>query len=199
MSRESPSAGWREVYREMGVDEATDDGGDGWDWNPSIVTPDGEEVHIERTESMSDQREREVARVLKDSGAMTRPEIQRRLGSNHGLVRGSLDDLRAQGYVASRRDGQHIVYWWVGNDKGREAPRRGPTDTDLLDEIRRLADGFIPPSKDEMRIDGRFSKDIYNTRFGSWNNAVEAAGFDPRTPGVKKHEQRTAVEGTDGD
>jgi len=55
------------------------------------------------------------------------------------------------------------------------------TRAEILDHIRRLADGDEPPTHEEFRRDpaapaGATARD----RFGSWNAAVEAAGFEPR-------------------
>ena len=56
---------------------------------------------------------------------------------------------------------------------------RIPKDT-ILNEIRRLAtkDGTSPTAA-EMRSEGKFTVTIAQDRFGSWNEAVEAAGYDP--------------------
>ncbi|MBX0296841.1 homing endonuclease associated repeat-containing protein [Haloarcula nitratireducens] len=50
----------------------------------------------------------------------------------------------------------------------------------LIDEIRRLAteDG-TPPTAADMRSEGEFTVTIAQNRFGSWNEALEAAGYDP--------------------
>lgn len=49
---------------------------------------------------------------------------------------------------------------------------------DLLAEIQRLADGDTPPSATDMRADGAYTDVTYHHRFGSWREALEAAGFD---------------------
>jgi hypothetical protein len=50
----------------------------------------------------------------------------------------------------------------------------------LLDEIRRLAtENGTPPTAAEMRSEGNFTVTIAQNRFGSWNEALEAAGYDP--------------------
>lgn len=54
---------------------------------------------------------------------------------------------------------------------------------DLLDELRRLADGETPPSVKEMKEQGQYSWPTYSNRFGSWNEAITAAGFEPRPAG----------------
>lgn len=56
------------------------------------------------------------------------------------------------------------------------------TDDELLEEIRRLADslGRHPPTKPDMDEHGEYYSRSYRLRFGSWSEAVERAGFEPR-------------------
>ncbi|MFC7230519.1 homing endonuclease associated repeat-containing protein [Saliphagus sp. GCM10025308] len=63
---------------------------------------------------------------------------------------------------------------------GEQATRKNPSTGELLTEINRLADGDEPPTTHEMNAEGRYSSGIYVDRFDSWNEAVKAAGFDPR-------------------
>jgi len=51
----------------------------------------------------------------------------------------------------------------------------------LIDEIHRLADelGRTPEAVD-MREQGRFSAGVYDTHFGTFNNALEELGYEPR-------------------
>ncbi len=51
---------------------------------------------------------------------------------------------------------------------------------ELLDEIRRLADGRNnPPTAAEMKDNGNYSDTTYQNRFGSWNKALREAGYNP--------------------
>ncbi|QSG10738.1 HNH family endonuclease [Halapricum desulfuricans] len=51
----------------------------------------------------------------------------------------------------------------------------------LLNEIKRIADDLgHTPTKREMSTYGEFSPLTYRHRFGSWNEALEAAGFESR-------------------
>lgn len=53
----------------------------------------------------------------------------------------------------------------------------------LLYELHRLADEYSkPPTKQQLRKHGVYSESTYTKRFGSFNNAIEAAGFEPREP-----------------
>jgi hypothetical protein len=55
--------------------------------------------------------------------------------------------------------------------------------SELLAEIRRLADGSDPPSQAEMDTDGAYAPETYRSRFGSWTAALREAGFTPPTHG----------------
>lgn len=57
------------------------------------------------------------------------------------------------------------------------------SDEELLKEIQQLAEDGIPPQKREMNEDGNWSARTVIRHFGSWNRAVQAAGFDVRTVG----------------
>lgn len=50
---------------------------------------------------------------------------------------------------------------------------------ELISELNRLAEelGHVP-RQDEMRDQGNWSAMVYQERFGSWNDALQAAGFD---------------------
>ena len=59
---------------------------------------------------------------------------------------------------------------------------RNVSEEDLLSELQRLAQelGHIP-RRDEMRDQGKWGGAIYQDRFGSWNEALAAAGFEPNS------------------
>lgn len=54
--------------------------------------------------------------------------------------------------------------------------KRAPTE-DLLDALRELG-GDTPPSAPECRDDGEYGPKVYQRRFGGWNDALLAAGYD---------------------
>jgi hypothetical protein len=59
------------------------------------------------------------------------------------------------------------------------------TEEALIDELRRLHDALgVPPRTVDMGRHGRFSPALYADLFGSWDEALEAAGIDgePRRP-----------------
>ncbi|WP_435099884.1 homing endonuclease associated repeat-containing protein [Halorubrum sp. N11] len=55
------------------------------------------------------------------------------------------------------------------------------SSTALLDELQRVADAHAtPPRYRDMDAHGEYAARTYVNRFGSWNDALEAAGFTPR-------------------
>jgi len=64
--------------------------------------------------------------------------------------------------------------------KSRGRPRKY-SDDEMLSHIRRLADGDRPPTRAEFNSDERAPRcRTVGRRFGSWADAVWAAGFDPQ-------------------
>jgi hypothetical protein len=59
------------------------------------------------------------------------------------------------------------------------------SDAELLEEIDRLADGGDPPTYKKFNSNADHSASTAAKRFGSWNEAVVEAGYQPRNP---KHE-----------
>ena len=60
------------------------------------------------------------------------------------------------------------------------------SNTELLAEIHRLADEFgHPPTLNEVREYGEYAATTYYNRFGSWQEAVQAAGYESREPDSK--------------
>ena len=58
------------------------------------------------------------------------------------------------------------------------------SEATLFAEIDRLADEIgQPPTFTEMQSMGKYSPGTYHRRFGSWNAALEAAGYEPASPG----------------
>ncbi|MFC6723291.1 homing endonuclease associated repeat-containing protein [Halobium palmae] len=72
-----------------------------------------------------------------------------------------------------------------GERLGEMAASGDPFRAELLAELRRLRHDLdrIPSSRDLDRF-GAYSKTPYRTRWGSWNNSLEAAGLS-RNPGGK--------------
>ena len=51
-------------------------------------------------------------------------------------------------------------------------------ESKLLEEIQRLAEKYgRPPSSSEMQEDGKYCRDAYFSRFGSWEAALNRAGY----------------------
>ena len=58
------------------------------------------------------------------------------------------------------------------------APDSKIPTSELIAELRRLGGDDEPPTAAEMRAEGAHWARTYRDRFGSWNEALEAAGFD---------------------
>lgn len=73
---------------------------------------------------------------------------------------------------------------------------RGPqyTEEELIEDLRDLADQLerYPPLKRDMNEQGNHSARTYQLRFGSWSDAVSAAGFTPRKKGQNYEERPKA-------
>jgi hypothetical protein len=63
-------------------------------------------------------------------------------------------------------------------------------DEVLLAEIRRLASEMEKtPSEEDMMAHGNHSINTYKTHFGTWNEAVEAAGLDPNPDRTERSQE----------
>lgn len=90
---------------------------------------------------------------MRDHGAFTAKTYQTRFGSWP-------DALAAAGFEPNKR-----------------GPAKIPDDV-LIGELQRLADELgTTPTKTDMRYHGEFSTNVYQDQFGSWNNAIMAAGL----------------------
>ena len=69
-------------------------------------------------------------------------------------------------------------------------PRNKIPEGGLIAELRRLADELgHTPSVSEMNELGEYSHMPYVQRYGSWSDAVEAAGFESNNPGRRIPEE----------
>ena len=88
---------------------------------------------------------------MRDRGAFTAKTYQKRFGS-------WTDALAAADFEPNKR-----------------GPSKIPTEA-LVEELQRLADELgTTPTKTDMSNHGDFSPDVYQDRFGSWNDAITAA------------------------
>jgi len=72
---------------------------------------------------------------------------------------------------------------------------RSYTDSEIRDHIRRVADGDRPPTMQEFRADEQApSATAAINHFGGWNDAIEAAGFEPRESGTNVSPNRISRE-----
>ena len=88
-------------------------------------------------------------------------------------------DLKDRGKISQQTFINHFGSW---NEAVRAAgyePHTPHTRDELLEEIHRLADGNTPPTSTQMKAEGKYSPGTYHRRFGSWNNAIREAGYEP--------------------
>ncbi|GAB3330106.1 hypothetical protein GCM10027355_36450 [Haloplanus salinarum] len=77
----------------------------------------------------------------------------------------------------------------------RRPDRKKRSDQELLAELTRLADELDQlPSGRDMDEHGAFSRITYRKHFGSWNEALEQAGFDRRRPKRQVPEEELIAE-----
>jgi len=53
------------------------------------------------------------------------------------------------------------------------------TEEEVIEEISRLATDGTPPTAEQMDAEGAYSARTCGDRFGTWNGAVRAAGYEP--------------------
>jgi hypothetical protein len=59
------------------------------------------------------------------------------------------------------------------------------SNEDLIEELQRLAEEVgKKPTAAQMNEKGRYWRSTYKNEFGSWNDALEAGGFEPETIGA---------------
>ena len=95
----------------------------------------------------------------------------------------SLQDYRDHGAYAATTIYRRFGSWQDAVARAGFEPRdpeeRIPTD-ELIDALQELGDEVgAPPTTTQMIEDGRYWSKVYRDRFGSWTEALEAAGFDP--------------------
>lgn len=56
------------------------------------------------------------------------------------------------------------------------------SDAELCAELHRVSDGDEPPTTSQLRDRGEHAFTTYEDRFGSWREALAAAGFEPPRP-----------------
>jgi hypothetical protein len=70
------------------------------------------------------------------------------------------------------------------SDPHEERRNQQYSEDELINHIQRLADGDTPPTRDELQTDDDApSAATVQNHFGTWNDAIQAAGLQPRTPG----------------
>jgi 5-methylcytosine-specific restriction endonuclease McrA len=117
-----------------------------------LGSPISEEELIQSIQELGDELgEPPTAKKMAELGEYSHKVCSNRFGSWN-------DALRAAGYEPQKRD---------------NIPK-----SQLLEEIERLTEKFgRPPSSVEMCKEGRFSRYVFLNRFGSWEEALNRAGY----------------------
>lgn len=121
----------------------------------------------------------------------------RQLAEEHG-ERPTVDLMNSEGqyWVSTYR--RRFGSWTKALTEAGFEPRADRTadrisEADLLAELERMANvRDAAPTFKEMESDGAYSPRTYVDRFGSWNKALEAAGFEPRRAGKVSEEELLA-------
>lgn len=81
-----------------------------------------------------------------------------------------------KGFDSGGHLGVHVVRAHSENELGRPVSKE-----ELLESIQELADdlGKVPTAR-EMAEHGEYSRMVCSNKFGSWNAALRAAGYDPQ-------------------
>ena len=92
------------------------------------------------------------------------------------------DDMDEYGQFSTNVYERRFGSWNDALEKAGLTPVRirNISDDELLSNLQSLADKLErTPTIYDMRDYGRFSEPTYSDRFGSWNDALDAAGFNP--------------------
>lgn len=94
----------------------------------------------------------------------------------------TLNDYREHGAAAVKTIYRHFGSWQAALESAGYEPREPDsevTDEELLSELERVGDELGDrPTANDMRNHGAYWVSTYRRAFGSWNNALEAAGID---------------------
>lgn len=146
-------------------------------WNEAVAaagfTPNSPETAIPTDDLIAElHRLREDSGALptgpqmNEEGAYSRSTYQKRFGSWKKALVAAFDDLEDTAAIESRvgRPQQH-------------------TDDALVEELHRIATEYHdPPRIKDIREHSNRGAKTYIRRFGSWNEALEAAGFESADP-----------------
>ncbi len=106
-----------------------------------------------------------------------------------------VSDMNALGEYSAHTYKKRFGSWNGALEKiGMESESiHNATRDDLINEMQQLAEELgHPPRTEHMDTEGKYSSTTYQNRFGGWQKALEAAGFEPFT-GISKDELLTAV------
>lgn len=112
----------------------------------------------------------------------------RRLATELGKTP-SEQDMTAHGHHGTQTYNNRFGSWSKTVEAAGLAPRKDRkerTREELIAEIEQVADNLSKtPSSREVEEYGAFVRSTYRDEFGSWNSALEAAGFEPQDDSEK--------------
>jgi hypothetical protein len=100
----------------------------------------------------------------------------------------TVTDYKKQGIHSVSAMYTHFDGWEAALEAAgvdRTSPTKQYTKNQLLDDLRRVAEELdsFPPTTTEYKTHGNASVTTMRDRFDGWNNAVETAGMEPKSPG----------------
>lgn len=122
----------------------------------------------------------EAAGLDSDEGETTEEELLVELHRLHQKLDKvpSLADVREYGVYSRSTYRREFDSWTAALETAGFDPDRGPTDEELLADLRRLRDQLdARPSMRDVTEHGAYGSTTYRRRFGSWSAAL-AAAFD---------------------
>lgn len=96
----------------------------------------------------------------------------------------SVREMAEHGSIAPSTVENHFGSWNDGLEAAGLATTMDAkaTKTEVIDAIQALTDQLSrPPTATEMDNRGKFSTAVAQRRFGDWNSALQAAGYEPHT------------------
>lgn len=141
-------------------------------WNTALEAA-GYESHLEYVDASKEDMISEIRHLHDDLGRVP-----------------TTRDMQEHGEYTASRYFSNFESWNAAVEEAGLIPHECLTNpneirisaSELLSELRRVADIVDGrPTTEDMREDGEYGTKPYYNRFGSWNRAVELAGFEPFT------------------
>lgn len=109
----------------------------------------------------------------------------------------TIEEMRADGAVSAATAKNEFGNWNAALQAAGLTPpsKRNVLKSALIDELQRLYQRFErPPIAGEMNAHGAYTCSTFQNKFGSWNDALRQAGFEPhREAGVTRQNLRDEI------